>query len=509
MSNIDPRWGSWAKAPAPIPEDAFTETVRCDVLVIGAGISGMACALRAAQNGLKVTVLEKFGKWSGRGGNIGVLTSKFLRSRGYDNDIDEITREWVKRCCSRCDEELVRLYLRNSGEAMDWLLDIVTLPEYGVRPELQANIFHGDTYREYFGSHRFFDGVMAKKGMRPGGADAVNAMYGEACKLGVDFRFSCPAEQLIKTDGRVTGAAAKREDGYLRVLAEKGVVLATGDIGGNRGMCEDLAPLANRCPVNLYAPKGGNEGDGHRMGLWAGGAFEDAPFPLMIHTMAYHLANYCFLFVDGNGKRFMNEDNNTQGKCIAMLRRNMPFAWSIMDGDWESRVPETIDYGGGLFWAEDYAPGEPAFTSEHANALLERSYRAGNAFKADSLEELAEMMGVPADDFVQTVARYNAAVDDGFDADFGKRKELLIPIRKPPFYAMKFGPALLAVTGGLKVGTDMGVRDESDRPVPGLYAIGNAAGGRYGVDYPLLIPGNSHGTALTFGYLLGNLLRDA
>lgn len=509
MSNIDSHWGSWAQVPAPIPEDACKETVSCDVAVIGAGISGVSCALRAAQNGLNVIVVEKFSKWSARGGNIGVLTSRYMRSRGYDNDIDALCYEWVKRCAHRCDEEIVRLYLKNSGEAMDWLLDIVTAPEYGVRPELQAAIFHGETYRETFGSHRLFDGPMARKGMRPGAADAVYAMYNESLKLGVRYFFNCPAEQLLKKDGRVIGAVAKNEDGYIRVLAERGVVLASGDISGNDEMCADLAPLANRCTSKIYMPKGGNTGDGHRMGLWAGGAFEDAPFPLMIHPMAYHMANYCFLFVDEKGRRFMNEDTFIEGKTTTMLRKNMQYCWSIIDGEWTEKVPQSIPFGGGIFWARDHAPQEEEFSEANDTRLLNISLGNGNAVEADTLEELAEKMGVPVCTFIETVKRYNAMCEQGRDEDFGKRRELLISIGdKPPYRALKVGPSVLAVVGGLKVGTDLGVRDENDEAVPGLYAIGNAAGGRYGVDYPMIIPGNSHGSALTFGYVLGNYLAE-
>ena len=71
---------------------------------------------------------------------------------------------------------------------------------------------------------------------------------------------------------------------------------------------------------------------------------------------------------------------------------------------------------------------------------------------------------------------------------------------------MKFAPALLTVVGGLRVNADQNVLSENGDPVAGLYAVGNAAGGRYGVDYPILVPGNSHGTALTLGFLLGERL---
>ncbi|SHI18127.1 Succinate dehydrogenase/fumarate reductase, flavoprotein subunit [Sporobacter termitidis DSM 10068] len=506
MSNIDPRWGSWAAPPEPIPQEKLTQREEADVVVIGAGIAGVACALRAAQTGASVLVLEKGASWSGRGGNIGVANSAFMRGAGYENDLEAVAREWIKRCGNRCDEKILWLYLNNGGRAMDWLVDILTRPEYGARPALQGNAYKGETYLEIPGSHRFFDGPMAKKGARAGGADAVCAMYSEALKLGARFFFKCPAEQLVKENGAIIGAIAKDGEGHLLARARRGVVLATGDIGGNDAMCEDLAPIANRVAAKIYAPKGGNMGDGHRMGLWAGGAFEDAPFPTILHPQAYHYANYCFLFVKPDGTRFMNEDNYVQGKSVAILRERMTYAWSIIDSDWPAKVPPTLQYGGGMFWGQDYVLGEKDFDVEAEKAQLQRGLERGVVVSAGTPEALAGKMGVPADTFAAVFERYNTMARAGQDLDFGKRRELMVPLDKPPYYALKFGPALLAVAGGLRVDTDMRVLNEAGAPVPGLYAIGNAAGGRYGVDYPILIAGNSHGTALTFGYLLGESL---
>lgn len=506
MSSSNSGWGSWAVPPADIPEEEILTNASCDVLILGAGIAGVTCALRAAQCGLRVSVMEKGPSWSARGGNIGVAGSSYMKSRGYENDIPALAREWIKRCGNRCREELVWLYFNKSSEAMDWLLDIVTSEEYGAVPELQACIYRGETYLENMGSHRFFEGPMAKKGMRPGASDAVYAMYCEALKLGVEFIFNCPAVQLVKERGRVSGAIGKTATGYTKISASKGVVIATGDISGNAEMCADLAPLANKCP-NLYFPKGNNTGDGHRLGLWAGGAFEAGPFPLMMHPQAYFYANFCFLFADKKGKRFMNEDNYIQGKCNALLSRNMSYAWSFIDSDWQTKIPATLSYGGGIFWDMDHAPDED-FPAEAFSKMLQRGLNSGTVQKADTIGELAELIGVPADTLIATVDRYNACAKEGFDKDFGKRPELLIPLDKPPYYALKFGPAVLSVVGGLKVDGRMNVLDENEECIDGLFAIGNAAGGRYGVDYPMVIPGNSHGTALTFGYLLGGYLAE-
>jgi predicted oxidoreductase len=115
-------------------------------------------------------------------------------------------------------------------------------------------------------------------------------------------------------------------------------------------------------------------------------------------------------------------------------------------------------------------------------------------------------MGIPAEAFAATLREYNEMCYAGKDRQFGKRKELLMPLDKPPYLAIKFGPAVLAVAGGLRVDGNCAVLDAEGEPVPGLYAIGNTMGGRYGVDYPMVIPGTSHGTALTYGWMLGELL---
>ena len=504
MSSVRAKWGAWSVPPQPIAPEDVREVIETDVAVLGAGIAGVTCALRAAQGGARVTVLEKGASWSGRGGNIGVAASSFMKENGVENDFEEVVREWIKRCGNRCDERLVWLFFNNSAAAMDWLIDIVT--PYGARPALQGSAYLGDTYREYYGSHRFFDGPMARKGMRPGAADAVYAMYSESLKLGVQYMFKTPAAQLLKEDGKVTGVYGQKADGgYVLVRARRGVVIATGDIGGNAEMCEDLAPLANRCPVRYT----NGSGDGHRLGLWAGGSFEDAPWPMILHPQAYHFSSFCFLFVKPDGALY-ERGHVRAGQVHRHPARAETHAWSIVDSAWPEKVPQTLKYGGGIAWGQDFVLGEPAFDVETEIKAFERGFARGHVVSADTPEELAEKMGVPVEAFVKTLSRYNEMCRNGRDGDFGKRKELLIPIDKPPYYGLKFrAGSPRQVVGGAAVDTKLRVLGDDGAPVEGLYAIGNAAGGRYGVDYPLVICGNSHGTALTFGYLLGGQLGGA
>ena len=130
------------------------------------------------------------------------------------------------------------------------------------------------------------------------------------------------------------------------------------------------------------------------------------------------------------------------------------------------------------------------------------------SWKADTLEELAALIGVPEETFLATVKRYNELVYNGRDTDFGKRRELLTALNTPPYYAIKFGPSLLTIPAGLKIDVKLRVLDRDRRPVPGLYAVGNASGSIYAVDYPLTIPGNDLGRCLTWGYLCGRALAE-
>ena len=114
---------------------------------------------------------------------------------------------------------------------------------------------------------------------------------------------------------------------------------------------------------------------------------------------------------------------------------------------------------------------------------------------------------MPAIALRQTVERYNTLADQGHDADFGKRGALLTSIRQPPFYALQWGPGLIEVFGGAKTDTALHVLNPHGKPVPGLFATGSMAGGFYGVDYPLLLGGNSYGRALTWALVLAETIQ--
>jgi succinate dehydrogenase/fumarate reductase flavoprotein subunit len=158
------------------------------------------------------------------------------------------------------------------------------------------------------------------------------------------------------------------------------------------------------------------------------------------------------------------------------------------------------EVSGGQFWDDMVRIGswKPEVTKDAVAGYI----KDGTGFQANSLDELAGLIGVDKTNFLNTVDNYNKMAKAGEDTEYHKRKELLTTIEKGPFYALKFGPAMLCMPGGLEINDQYQVLDDNREAIPGLYAIGNVSGGRYGVDYPVVMNGNSHGSALTEGYLV-------
>ena len=138
------------------------------------------------------------------------------------------------------------------------------------------------------------------------------------------------------------------------------------------------------------------------------------------------------------------------------------------------------------------------------NALQEAKIADGYVVVADTLEELAEKINVPVENFVKTVERYNELVAKGSDDDFGKRAEILISVEKAPFYTGRLGATLLSASGGLHSDEFMHVLDADSNPIPGLFQCGTIASDFHGSgDYPTICPGINHDRCLTFGCIAG------
>ncbi|MEG0324630.1 MAG: FAD-binding protein, partial [Raoultibacter sp.] len=230
-----------------------------------------------------------------------------------------------------------------------------------------------------------------------------------------------------------------------------------------------------------------------------------------------------FLLVDIDGERFMNEDVGGQWLQNQLSRLPQKTAWQIFDAKWPEQIGAMDTGHGNVNWFVEsgsnvpngsygknaYIANEP---SEDGDTPGFQSYFTEDAagVSANTIADLAAKMEVDATALQKTIDRYNELAVAGVDEDFNKRADRMFPVVEPPFYAYKMTDTVLLVCmGGLTTNANFQVIDAEDEDlIEGLYAVGNAQGGRFLVDYPLAAPGISHGMAITHGMLVGRLLAE-
>lgn len=503
------------------PDTITNATVKgnADVVIIGGGYSGACAAASCAEQGLSVILIEKDDKLNGHGvGGTGVVDSRELdkyASEGYKIDKEINMARWVKTCGGRCRESLVAKMFREGRHCMNWLLDIAEAD--GAKCIITANASNSVVHKEEHSYHWLVGGSASKT---YGMALAVPyLLYQYAEKMGGDkfvTAWNTSALQLVRggtgngVSGRVTGVICKDADGgYVEYDAAKAVILSTGDISYDDEMLETFAPIGLKVMARL-CNDAGNTGDGHKMAKWVGAAWQDGPWPTMMHPQAAAGFHGPFLFLNQKGERFMNEATWVQGKCVGVMHNGHDsYAWSIFDSHWQDQTVESLKTGGGMFWDSFRAFGSDASSAvESFNKSIENGLeKSPNNYKrCDTLEELADAVGIDRTIFLAAVDHYNSLCEAGEDTDFYKEKQFLFPIKDGPFYATRVGTGLLAVVGGVHISDNFEVIDENEEIIDGLYAIGNVSGDAYAYDYPINIQGNSHGRCLIEGKLIGEYI---
>ena len=518
---------SFMQAPAPIDAADIKETVDADIVIIGSALSGL-CACRAAvENGAKnIVVIEKADTWQCRSNQFGTIGGKIQEDLGIKIDRNAAVGQLMKECGYRPNQRILNLWADNSGEAFDWFLAPME-GKYVVENEsdpYDAEEGHLSVRKTHWpepdNSHTeddfypiFSDCQITLPTMSPW----VEAIYNICVEAGVTFKFSTWARQLVRenNEGPVTGVICQDVDGnYSQVNASKAVLLATGDFAGNKDMMSYYVPWATRFasifPNRDAAGDPTNTGDGQCMGMWIGAKMEDGPLAPMTHHLGGPLGMDAFLLTDVNGDRFVNEDVDGQPFQNQLSRLPKKTAWQVFDSEWPNQL-QYMDCGhGNVSWYvdDDKVPGGSYGRNAYiSQAMFDEAMSGDAGVQADTIEELAEKMGVPVEEFCATIERYNELAKKGVDEDFGKRADRMFAIENPPFYGYKLTDTVLLVCmGGLETTVDFEVLDTNDDVIPGLYAVGNAQGGRFLVDYPLPCPGISHGMAMTHGMLVGRIL---
>ena len=379
----------------------------------------------------------------------------------------------------------------------------------------------------------------------PSQAATFSANWQKALDTGkVEAYFGHFGKKLIMEEGRCTGVYALNNDPaspdngkYLKLTAAKGVILSTGDYGSNDAAMNHFAPDVMKTHKNnrlftSFDVNGvpTNQGDGLRMGAWAGAKVAGYNAP-MIHHMGGGadlsgvgvMGNAGFLNLDMDGKRFMCEDIPGQQLENQVEQTLLMQSWQFFDANWPEQVTHMPAAHGGACYFEDYASIDEApknnqtYRNWKSPYQLEAAVADGRCLKADTLEELVALV-YPDDAKAQAAAlvsieRYNELAKAGYDEDFNKTPSRLLPVDTAPFYADMFTTAIMLVCiGGLESDEDCHtfteVTDEQGRQVcgeiiKGLYVAGNMQGGRFGMEYPIGLKGVSHSMAMYYGKIAG------
>ena len=524
---------NWRTPPEPIAEENITNTLEADVVVIGFGQAGLACARAAIEGGASVIVIEKMDEenhaWTGC--DFGHINSQWLKEQGIPEvDPVEVLNDWQLRGCNMSNPTLVMKYLKNCGDTFDWFISLASEEN-----KKQLRAFHNPyptNFKGELAGQKFWNGTAQFPGIFFEGTYTVTehskvvAQY--IVDKGAQIFYSNDAQYLEKDDsGRVTGVIAKTPDGYVRYNGTKDVVLAAGDFSADAEMVDELCPNINALNFTGDGKKitgMDRDGKGIKMGVWAGGKLEPGPLSTMGGTFFFPsgLIGSCGnLWLDNDCNRFCNEGFGDPVFAGAEAARHKGTIYSIFDADIYQQL-ESFPAGHGSAFVND-----PTYKASLEQALAD-AYAAGpdgvdesltttggtiHLYAADTLDQLADYLGLSGekkDNFLASIENYNAKCAAGYDDDFGKDPSVLFPVQKAPYYGFTkdiyAGYEFLCTTGGLWTDNNQNVYDEHLDVIPGLYATGNCCGRRFGVQYSTPIAGVSVGMAQTLGRELGKYL---
>ena len=464
-----------------VVEKAADETLECDVVVIGAGGAGLAAAISAEQNGANVIVVEKMPKVGGNtilaGGAVNAVED---RSEFAIKQNDSVYWHYTQTLSGgdyQGDPELVMTLVENAYDAIQWTkeLGMEWLGEEAVftvsgglwprawKPAMVAGTGFFDTYTKYIDK-----------------TDKISLMLNTKAE-----------EIMVNEKGEVCGIVATGETGNTVTINAKSVVVATGGFSKNVELRMAYDSIWGMLDEKVLSTNHeGATGDGVKM-------LQDlqADFIQMGNIQLLPLGDPetgslsgniehgvdSRIFVNKSGLRYGDEGGRRDDMTRDLFAQEDNLMWIVMDSDTYPTGDELNNFG------------------ETANQLVE----AGRAVKADTLDELAALMNVDAENLKATIAEYNeyciGGAKEGETDQFG-RTLFGAPIDTAPFYAGARVPTVHHTMGGVRIDTLARVYNESGEIIENLYAAGEVTGGIHGTNR---LGGNALTDTVVFGRIAG------
>lgn len=449
-----------------------------DVVVVGAGAAGLSAALKTAQNGHSVILLEKMGVIGGASAMAGSGTmatgSKWQKEDGYEDSAEKLVEDMMANGHQKNDRATVELFANTIGEAFDWLVG-----EDGAAVPYQRS---GKPSRSYSGEGR--------------GAGVCKNLAERLEAVGGTLLTNTPATELVVENGTVVGVKAEGE-GKAYTIRAKAVILASGGYGANDALVPD------EYKKFVYAGHAGATGDAIKM---VEGLDADLINMDLVNTqpnsmiLPSGLGQYCnpgvagaykagAYMVNQNGERFFNESANAWDLMQAMKQNEAQYL--IMD------QTAFDNFNAGMTNSKIY-------TMEDVEKWLSDDYDGQPVMKQGAtLAELCEKLNLPADAVEASAKAFNdcAAAQT---ADVFGRTPAAAQSEEGPFYALQMHIRYYASLGGLHINDSMQVLNTKQEAIPGLYAAGEVVGGLEGDVY---MGATLFGWAIASGYDAANAVN--
>jgi succinate dehydrogenase/fumarate reductase flavoprotein subunit len=471
-----------------------------DVVVVGFGGAGGAAAIEAHDAGAEVIVLEK-GPSNQPGGNTGCCAGYMLVPSSLSGGVDYYR---ALSFGTVADEELIHTLAKEIMDIPDWLR------------RLGGPLFV--ERRQAPGAFPTLPGAIVDViGVEEGGFTAFKKISSHVESRGIKIMYETAADRLIQDPSsmEILGVVARGENADLWVKARKGVVLACGGYENNPEMIMNF----NYPGVRFY-PAGTpyNTGDGITMStaagakLWHMASLEFMSFAIKAPSdlfncsvsLPYNPMSGNYIFVNKYGRRFIQESRRLghyKGDIEACnfdhYKAEYPNIPLFMIFD------ETVRKNSPLVPEKNL--GNQTMTWLTVHKIYEwsgdnsREIEKGWIIKGDTIEELAQKMGLDPKETIESVNKFNKYCKEGFDPEFNRVPQTLLPIESPPFYGTELCLNLVNTQGGPVHNARSQVIGVNDKPIPRLYAAGEL-GSFFGHLYQ---GGSNFPEAFAFGKIAG------
>ena len=445
-------------APLPEPEKQ-DRTIDADIVVVGGGLSGLTAAASAADSGKQVVLLEKLDATGGSsalsGGVFVAIGVEGQEELGATATVEEMVQNWMDRDAAAS--------LKPYDESIDFVAKRTQLIANSAKAHDFLNA-HGDTLNETpLSSNYWLDMPIHYYSIQrvdqtdtydAGGSEHTNALtkYLEGID-NVTLYMGTPAKELPTKDGAICGVVAESEEGKLTINTSK-VILACGGYARNGELLERFVPIESADFAPYSCSGVGNTGDGIIMAEAIGADVYEEGFTV---TMGFPVS----------GANIKADINTVKGLLVMDAHGNRIVSYNAGKPPFITAFSNAYKETGAVYELHDANSG----TVE----ILEKYLSLPTVFKADSLDELAELTGMDAETLKATVETYNSYCDQENDPDFGQKT--LTRIDTAPFYATSHSLSNYATFGGLKTNENYEVLNKAGEPIEGLYAVGELTTG--------------------------------